>query len=297
MAANAKTAFVLSGGASLGAVQAGMLHALYERDIAADLIFGASVGAVNGAYIASRPPTAQTARSLAEIWCRVGRQQVFPLNPLTGFVGFFGLRDHLVSDHGLRQLVETYTQFERLEAAPIPFHVIATDLLSGREVRLSEGDAAEAVLASAAIPGIFPPVSRDGRRLIDGGVSNNTPIADAIELGAERIYVLPTGNACDLGQPPRGALGMFLHAMSLLIMRRLLIEVELLSDRAELIVLPPPCPLSITPIDFSHAEELVVRGYADGSRHLDAYAKGQVPAALPMTMHDHRNAHQLPPAE
>ena len=84
------------------------------------------------------------------------------------------------------------------------FHVIATDLLSGAEVRLSEGDAAEAVLASAAIPGIFPPVSRDGRQLIDGGVSNNTPIADAIELGAERIYVLPTGNACDLGHRRAG---------------------------------------------------------------------------------------------
>jgi NTE family protein len=289
MAATPKTAFVLSGGASLGAVQAGMLRALYERDIAADLIIGASVGALNGAYIASRPPTAETATSLAEIWRQVGRQQVFPLNPLTGFVGFFGLRDHLVSDRGLRELVETHTEFDRLETAPTPFHVIATDLLSGREVRLSDGDAAEAVLASAAIPGIFPPVSRDGRPLIDGGVSNNTPIADAIELGAERIYVLPTGNACDLGQPPRGALGMFLHAMSLLIMRRLLVEVELLCDRAELIVLPPPCPLSVTPIDFSHADELISRGYADGSRHLDAYAAGQVAAAPPMTMHDHRD--------
>jgi NTE family protein len=105
--------------------------------------------------------------------------------------------------------------------------------------------------------------------------------------GAERIYVLPTGNACDLGQPPRGALGMFLHAMSLLIMRRLLIEVELLSDQAELIVLPPPCPLRITPIDFSQAKELASRGYADAARHLDDYATGQVPAAPKMTMHDH----------
>jgi NTE family protein len=293
MAATPTTAFVLSGGASLGATQAGMLRALYEREIAPDLILGASVGAVNGAYIASRPATVKTATALAEIWREVGRQQVFPLNPLTGFVGFFGLRDHLIPSHGLRRLVETHTEFARLEDSPIPFSVIATDLLSGREHRLSEGDAIEAVLASAAIPGIFPPVDWDGRKLIDGGVSNNTPIADAIELGAERIYVLPTGNACDLTAPPRGALGMFLHAMSLLIMRRLLVEVELLAHRAELVVLPPPCPLSITPIDFSNADELISRGYYDSADYLDAYRAGQITAPLTMTMHDHRRVREL----
>jgi NTE family protein len=293
MADDPRTAFVLSGGASLGAVQAGMLRALYEREIAPDLILGASVGAVNGAYVASRPATVETATDLGSIWREVGRQQVFPLNPLTGFVGFFGLRDHLISNQSLRQLVETHTEFARLEEAPIPFSVIATDLLSGREVCLSEGDAIEAVLASAAIPGIFPPVDWDGRKLIDGGVSNNTPIADAIELSAERIYVLPTGNACDLTTPPRGALGMFLHAMSLLIMRRLLVEVELLADRAELIVLPPPCPLNITPIDFSKADELISRGYADAADYLDAYRAGRVTAPLVMTMHDHPGVREL----
>lgn len=279
---------MLSGGASLGAVQAGMLRALYEREIAADLILGASVGALNGAYIASRPATTQTAEALGQIWRQVGRQEVFPLNALTGFVGFFGLRDHLISDHGLRRLVETHTEFARLEEAPIPFSVIATDLLSGRELRLAEGDAIEAVLASAAIPGIFSPVEWDGRKLIDGGVSNNTPIADAIELGAERIYVLPTGNACDLPNAPRGALGMLVHAMSLLIMRRLLVEIELLRDRAELIVLPPPCPLSVTPIDFSHADQLIRRSYDDGRNYLAALEAGAAQVPLSMTMHDHR---------
>jgi NTE family protein len=77
-----------------------MLRALYEREIAPDLIVGASVGAVNGAYIASRPATVETATALGDIWCEVGRQQVFPLNPLTGFVGFFGLRNHLIPNHG-----------------------------------------------------------------------------------------------------------------------------------------------------------------------------------------------------
>lgn len=285
-----KTAFVLSGGASLGAVQAGMLRALYERDVAPDLIVGTSVGALNGAFIASRPTTPATARQLAEVWRAAGRWNVFPLNPVTGFFGFFGARDHLVSDYGLRKLVAANLELELLEESPIPLHVITTDLLSGRELRLSRGDALEAVIASSAIPGIFPAVDRDGRLLIDGGVANNTPIVDAIELGADRVYVLPTGNACDLPEPPRGAVAMLLHAMTLLVMRRLLVEVEMLRDRAELIVLPPPCPLTIAPIDFSHAAELIRRGYEDSRDYLDAVESGDAPVPLSMAMHAHPHA-------
>lgn len=283
-----KTAFVLSGGASLGAVQVGMIRALYERGVAPDAILGTSVGALNGAFIASRRTTPRTASQLATVWREIGRGRVFPLNPLTGFFGFIGARDHLISANGIRGLVAEHLQFGALEDAPIPFHVIATDLLSGRELRLSRGAALEAVLASAAIPGVFPAVEWDGRKLIDGGVSNNTPILDAIELGAERIYVLPTGNACDLADAPSGAVAMLLHAMSLLIMRRLLLEVEQLRDRAELIVMPPPCPLSITPIDFSHADQLIQRGYEDGRDYLDAAEAGRASKPLAMTMHEHR---------
>jgi NTE family protein len=287
-----KTAFVLSGGASLGAVQAGMLRALYERGVGPDLIVGTSVGALNAAFIASRPASPTTADELAQIWRGVSRGNIFPLNPLTGFFGFFGARDHLVSDRGLRKLVAGNLELETLEQSPVPLHVITTDLLSGRELRLSRGDALESVIASVAIPGVFPAVEREGRLLIDGGVANNTPIVDAIELGAERVYVLPTGNACDLPEPPRGAVAMLLHAMSLLVMRRLLVEVEMLRDRAELIVLPPPCPLTIAPIDFSHADELIRRGHEDSSEYLDAMAAGRAPVPLPMAMHAHRS----PPA-
>jgi NTE family protein len=252
------------------------------------VIVGTSVGALNGAFIASRPPVPQRAEELATVWHDIGRWQVFPLNPLTGFFGFFGARDHLISDRGLRELVKTHTEFAALEDAPTPLHVIATDLLSGRELRLSTGNAMESVLASAAIPGVFPAVEWEGRKLIDGGVSNHAPIADAIELGAERIYVLPTGNACDLPEPPRGAVAMLLHAMSLLVMRRLIVEVEVLRERAELIVLPPPCPLAVAPIDFSHTDELIRRGYEDSRDYLADAEAGHAPVPLSMTMHDHR---------
>src|SRR3954471_15981396 len=89
-------AFVLSGGAGLGAVQVGMLRALYERGVVPDLIVGTSAGALNGAYIATRPQTIATADELADIWRHLRRGQIFPVNPLTGLLGFLGARDHLV---------------------------------------------------------------------------------------------------------------------------------------------------------------------------------------------------------
>ena len=284
-----QTAFVLSGGASLGAIQVGMLRALYEREIAPDLIVGTSVGAINGAFVSSRPQTAETADELADVWRQIHRGHVFPLNPVTGFLGFFGLKDHLVPEGNLRKLVREHVEFERLEDALVPLHVIATEVLTGRELRLSHGPAEDAVMASAAIPGVFGPVRWGDRELVDGGVSNNTPISHAIELGAETVYVLPTGNACDLPEPPRGALGMLLHSMSLLVMRRLLIEVEMLKDRARLIVLPPPCPLQISPIDFGRSDELIETALAESSAYLDAMEREELPAPLPMAMHGHRH--------
>lgn len=284
------TAFVLSGGASLGAIQAGMLKALYERGISPDLIVGASVGSVNGAFVASRPQTPATALKLAEVWRGLSRGEVFPLNPLTGLLGFLGARDHLVPDGSLRQLLHRHIGFDRLEESSIPLHVIATEAVSGRERRLSSGDATDAVMASVALPGVFPPVPWEGSELIDGGVANNAPISHAIELGAERVYVLPTGNACDLAEPPQSALGMLLHSMSLLVMRRLLVEIELLKDRCELVVLPPPCPLSVSPKDFGHADELIGLGYSGAAQHLIEIERGETPAAPRMTMHDHRKS-------
>src|SRR3954471_20532494 len=152
------TAFVLSGGASLGAVQVGMLRALYERDIAPDLIVGTSAGALNGAYIASRRQTVATADALAGVWRHLRRGQVFPLNPLTGLLGFLGARDHLVPASGLRRVIERHVECDRLEEMPIPLHVVAVDVTSGEELRLSSGAALDAVLASASIPAVLPPV-------------------------------------------------------------------------------------------------------------------------------------------
>lgn len=281
----AKTAFVLSGGASLGAIQAGMLRALYERGIKPDLIVGTSAGAMNGAYIASRPQTVATADALAGVWRDLKRGQVFPLNPLTGLLGFLGTRDHLVPASGLRKLIARHIEHEALEDMPVPLHVVAVDVISGEELRLSHGPVVDAVMASVAIPGVVAPVRWKDRTLMDGGVANNTPISHAVELGAERIYVLPTGHACALREPPRGALAVALQAISLLTQRRLVDDIQRHESDARLIVLPPPCPLSIQPIDFAHAEELTARALQDAREFLDAGGEQKPP--IKMRMHRH----------
>ena len=285
MSNHAPTAFVLSGGASLGAIQVGMLRALYERGIAPDFIVGTSAGALNGAFIASRPLTVETADALGAIWRELRRGQVFPLNPLTGLLGFLGSRDHLVPDSGLRRLLARHVERERLEELPLPLHVVAVDVITGEELRLSSGSLVDAVMASASIPAVLPPVRWGDRDRMDGGVANNTPISHAVELGAEEIYVLPTGHACSLEEAPRGALAMALHAISLLTHRRLIDDVEKHRDDAKLVVLPPPCPLAIPPIDFNHADTLIQRGFADACEFLDSGGAERPP--IRMRMHRH----------
>lgn len=286
MSKSSPAAFVLSGGASLGSIQVGMLRALYERGIAPDLIVGTSAGALNGAFIASRPQSVDTAGALAEVWRGLRRGAVFPTNPVTGLLGFLGTRDHLVPDSGLRRLIVAHLEHQRLEQLAIPLHVVAVDVLTGEEVRLSTGAAIDAVLASASVPGVLPPVCWEGRALTDGGVANNTPISHAVELGAQRIYVLPTGHACALERAPRGALAMALNAVTLLTHRRLVDDIERHRHDAELIVLPPPCPLGVLPTDFSHADELMRRGYEDASEFLDR--GGADRPAIRMRVHRHR---------
>ncbi len=262
-------AFVLSGGASLGAIQVGMLRALYERNIAPELIVGTSAGAVNGAFIASRPPVPATAEELAQVWESLRTLKVFPPNPLTAVLALLDQRDHFVSNDGVRKQLSKYEQFKLIEDAPISLHVIATDVLTGAERRISSGDAKAAVLASAAIPGVYPAIEFEGEYLIDGGVCDNTPISAAAELGATVIYVLPAGHACALKSSPRGAIPMIVHAVSLLINQRLASDIERFSHQAKLIVLPPPCPVGVTPSDFDHAAELIQRGYESAKQALD----------------------------
>jgi NTE family protein len=263
-----RTAFVLSGGASLGAAQAGMLRALYEQGVTADLLVGTSAGALNAGFIASRPQNESTARELARVWRDLQRDDVFPVRMRALVGGLCRKRDHLVSDHGLRRLVGRHLEFEDLADAATPLHVVAYDVISGREVLLSGGPAVDAITASASIPGVFPPVVIDDRLLIDGGVANNTPISHAVALGAERVYVLPTQTGPRrLDGPPAGAIDAAIHALALLVDARFAADLARYAGEVELIVLPAPNSSRVQPTDFAHASRLMAEALA-ASREL-----------------------------
>src|SRR5437764_426227 len=111
-----------------------------------------------------------------------------------------------------------------------------------------------AVQVGMALPGMLPPVEVESHLLMDGRVVNNSSISVAADLGADRVIVLPTGYACALTEPPKSALGMALHAVTVTIQRRLIADVTALQESLELWVLPPLCPLSVSPVDFSQTD-------------------------------------------
>lgn len=263
------TAFVLSGGANLGALQVGMLRALAQRGITPDTLVGTSAGALNAAYIANRGVTPEVVESLGEVWRSLSAWQLFAPSARQLFKAVAGKQSALFSSRGLRSLVENHLDFNRIEEAATPLTVVATDLLTGEQVDIDHGPAAEAILASSAISGVFPAVELDGRTLVDGGVADNTSLSHAVESGADVIYVLPCGYPCAVLRPPTTVAGTILQTMSLLIQKRLVRDIREYTDRADLRVLPPPCPIEVGTLDFSHADDLIARSYESASRFLD----------------------------
>ncbi len=264
------TAFVLSGGGSLGAVQVGMLQALAARGVRPDLLIGTSAGALNAAYVAGHGTGTAALEQLAGVWSSLRRRDVFPLQPARLGAAAMGRAPSLCPNGALRRLIGEHIAFEQLEDAVTPVHVVTTDVRSGEEVVLSSGGAGDPRHASAAIPAVFPSVRIGDRDLIDGGVADNAAVSQAVALGADVVYVLPTGYACALDDPPASALSSALHALTLLIEQRLILEVAHFADHTDIRVLPPLCPLSVSSTDFRHGALLIERARTATERWLEA---------------------------
>lgn len=282
-----KTAFVFAGGGSLGAVEVGMLRELVNWGVAPDMVIGASAGAINGAYFACHPNAEGTAK-LESLWRSITRAEVLPWSWRSMFNMIAGKRGHLVESFGLKRLLDRHFGASRVEDALVPLYVVATDMQTGDEVVLSSGNLVGAVLASAAIPGVFPPVEMDGRKLIDGGVANNTPVSTAVRLGATRVIVLPAGFACAERRPPRGAMEHAFNALSLLVARQLVHDLERWGDQVQIAVVPPLCPLDVSPYDYTRCGELIDRAAAATVAWLraDGLLSRRVPGALEPHSHD-----------
>lgn len=248
------TAFVLSGGTNLGAVQVGMAVALADEGIAPDLVVGTSVGALNGAWLAAGRPLA----GLEQRWSQLRRRDIFPFSPVCVIGALSGRRSHLVAPRRLRRLVTDQLAFAALEDAPVPFTVIATDAQTASAVVLDSGPAVEALMASSAIPGVFPPVEIDGRTLVDGGLADNASIDTALAAGADEVWVLAAGWGCPV-ETGRGAVAAATSAALSLVHQRLGLELAALPQtrRAQVRVLPSPCMAGRSSLDFSKSGDLM----------------------------------------
>jgi NTE family protein len=283
----ATTAFVLSGGGSLGAVQVGMLQALALSGVHPDLLVGTSAGAVNAAWVAGHGMSADSLDQLARVWAGMRRSDIFPVDPRQVVRGLTGRSMGITSDTRLRRLVGTHAGFTDLTHARVPTYLMAADLLSGDDVLISAGDIVDGVLASAAIPGLLPPVEHLGRYLVDGSVALNAGVAQAVDLGATVVYVLPTGAPCALTEPPRSAIGVALQSLTLLIAQRLIHEMSGLGGAVTIKVLPPLCPLAVSAADFGHAAELIARARRAS---LEWISSGDIDLPAPerfLALHDH----------
>lgn len=282
-----KTALVLAGGGSLGAVQVGMLQALVEAQVTFDLVVGASVGAINGAYFAARP-NAQGVAELAQFWLGLHKSDVFPFSLLDTLTAILRRRGYLLRACALQRLVRRSLPVELIEDTELPLYIVTTNLLSGAEELLSSGNAEQALLASAAIPLVFPNVQIGEKFLVDGGVASNTPIASAVTLGATRVVVVPTGFGCACPCPPSGLVALALHTLNLMSMRQLVRDIELYAPRAAIHVVAPLCPLDASVFDFSQTDKLLQRAYDSTKKWIEE--GGLVRTGVPGSLQAHTHS-------
>ncbi|GAA0802452.1 patatin-like phospholipase family protein [Spirilliplanes yamanashiensis] len=185
-------AFVLGGGGVLGAVEVGMLRALFRAGYRPDLVLGTSIGAVNGALVAADPTEAATDR-LLRLWTSPEAAAVYG-DSIARQMRRFAARTHLHSPLPLRSLLAR----ELGDAATfadlkVPFRCCAASIERAAEHWFTDGPLVDAVLASASVPGLLPPALIGGEHFVDGGIVNSIPVGEAVQLGAREVFVLQVG--------------------------------------------------------------------------------------------------------
>jgi NTE family protein len=259
-------ALVVGGGGCLGAAHVGVGATLEDHGFVPDLVVGTSVGALNGAIVAAHPGSA--APWLSDVWTHVRRSQVLPLRApwRTGQAGGVFSRD------GLRRLIAQAGLPARLEELPVPFTAVATDVVTGRAATLQGGPLESAVLASAAIPGLLPPVERDGQLLVDGGVIAYVPVTAALAAGAASMVVLSSGPESWPMRPTvprRRAPSIASRSALLMLHHQIERDLEEVSRHVPTVVLPTGIEDWPQPWDFGQSERLISTARAASLHFLD----------------------------
>jgi NTE family protein len=271
-------AFVLGGGGVLGAVEVGMLRALFRAGIRPDLVLGTSIGAVNGALVAAEPTESVTDR-LVRLWASPEASEVYG-DSVARQLRRFAARTHLHSPRPLRRLLERelgeQTSFDELK---VPFKCCAASIERAAEHWFESGLVVEAVLASAAVPGLLPPAEINGEHFVDGGIVNSIPVGEAVAAGAKQVFVLQVGRIERPLSPPRRPWEVAQVAFEIARRHRFAREMAALPDDVDVHVLPTGGgePRDDTPWayrDMAAVGRRISRAYTASRRYLQSYVDG-----------------------
>ena len=269
-------AFVLGGGGVLGAHEVGMLRALVERGIRPDLVVGTSVGAINGAFFAANP-TLEGVAQLAEVWTSGVASEAYGGSLFRQIGRLARSRTHVHASEPLRRLLEELLPVKRIEELAVPFQCVAASIERAASRWFVAGPIVPAVLASAAVPGLLPPVEVDGEHYYDGGLVDSIPVGRAAALGARTLYVLQVGRIERPLEPPTRAYEVGLVAFEIARRHRFAEEVAALPPEVTLHILPtgaeapPRYSLLLEQLryrDFSRVPELIQRAYDASKAYL-----------------------------
>jgi len=284
MARSAGVVFVLGGGGGpLGAHEVGMLGALLERGIVPDLVLGTSVGAINGAAVCADPSAAGVQR-LTELWAQLDRSAVFGGSLLRRATTLARTRTHLHSNNALRARLAAALP-SRIEDLAVAFQCVAASIEGACEHWFSDGPLVDAVLASAAVPGLLPPVRIGDGHFIDGGIVNSIPVSRAVALGAQRVYVLHVGRLDRPLEPPRWPWEVGLVAFEIARRHRFIGDLAALPKEIEVHVLPtgqldPPRFSDLSQLryrDMSSARGRIAQAREATARYLGEHGLGTAP--------------------
>ena len=260
--------YVLGGGGSLGAVQVGMLQALGEHHISPDIVTGTSVGSLNGAVVALNPTSA--ANRLSHAWAKITRERVFPGGLLTQARILQHTKTHLFPATGLAAVIADFigadTTFEDLA---LPFAAVAMDIATARAHVMRDGPLQAALLASAAIPGIFPPVQLGPLRLYDGGLVANVPMRQALAMGARSLVVLDCNFPGHIPGPPGTIAEVLFYTVMVTMRSQAVLEAPLVATDVPVVYLHGPEPVRVSPLDFRQTGTLIETAYEAARVFLD----------------------------
>lgn len=263
-------ALVLSGGSVFGAVQVGQARALLEAGYTPELIVGCSVGALNGVFLASRPDVERVAE-LEAIWTSLRSADVFGVRSVRTLANMVAGREYLCRPDALQRLIGRFCPVEDLAELSCPLEVVTTDLDVAAPVWWSSGPAVDVLVASTALPGVFPPVVLDGHRHVDGGVLVPVPVARAVQAGARQIFVCDVSTRSRPRLPGRlGALATLLEAFN--VARFSGDQNPEPADDQRVTVLPAPTLNGLSMMDFRHTRRLIEESYELASQALSVSA-------------------------